>query len=77
MWLARLFGTKAETVYEESSVPPVDMPMPPDDSLTQTSVTSMTSIRRHRSGDTPKSGFDPYNSGAFERSRTWEKVTKR
>jgi hypothetical protein len=75
MWLARLFGGRQGK--EKGVAPRVsDSPAPP--------VKRSPSIGNARRGihadkvsNKAKSGFDPYNSGSFERGNAWERVIRR
>ena len=69
MWFARLFGGRAVQEDDEParfSAPESLQAAPPAKRVTP--VVKPTK---------PKAGFDPYNSGAFERSKTWERVIRR
>jgi hypothetical protein len=69
MWFAKWFGGRNEV--EDTDEParfaatPVRAP--------QQSATAIISKKKAR----PGSGFDPYNSGAFEKRSAWERISKR
>lgn len=68
MWFAKWLGGRNEL---EDTDEPARHTAPP----TRTTQQSSTIVRQKKPGS-PK-GFDPYNSGAFERRHAWEKVSKR
>lgn len=72
MWLARLFrGWKVTQEDEPARFAPQVTSIKPSQPVKRTPVTG---------GNTPAkvtSGFDPYNSGTFERANAWERVTRR
>lgn len=77
MWLARLFGgRKAEADDEPARFAPPARPVQP-----VKRSTAATSARRGahagKAADKVNSGFDPYNSGTFERNNAWERVIRR
>jgi hypothetical protein len=79
MWLARLFGgRKAKTAGRPARIAPriSDSPAPP-----AKRSPSVGNAKRGIHADTvtnkAKSGFDPYNSGSFERNNAWERVIRR
>jgi hypothetical protein len=76
MWFAKLFGGRDEhDQYEEpTAVPPVR----PAAQNPTTSVTKRPAATPSAVSDTAKrKGFDPYNSGSFERRNAWERVIRR
>jgi hypothetical protein len=69
MWFAKWFGGREEV--EDTDEParfqaPATRPPQP-------SATTIIGKQKPRSG----SGFDPYNSGEFEKRNAWERVSKR
>jgi hypothetical protein len=77
MWLARLFGGRKVKADErpariaprvtDSPAPPVKRPL------------SVGNAKRGIHADKvnkAKSGFDPYNSGSFERDGAWKRVIR-
>lgn len=76
MWLARLFGgRKAEAEDEPARFAPPARPVQPVERSP-----SVASPKRGIHADPAgkvKSGFDPYNSGSFERHNAWERVIRR
>lgn len=69
MWFAKWFGGRNEV---EDTDEPARFTAPPARS-TQGSDTAI--VRAKKTGSVK--GFDPYNSGAFEKRNAWEKVSKR
>ena len=69
MWFAKWFGGRNEP---EDNDEPARFTAPPTRSK---QLSSTTIVRPKRPGSVK--GFDPYNSGAFERRNAWEKVSKR
>jgi hypothetical protein len=68
MWFAKWFGGRNEV---EDTDEPARFTAPP----TPAQRSDTTSVRRNKTGSVK--GFDPYNSGAFEKRNAWEKVSKR
>jgi hypothetical protein len=77
MWFAKLFGGSEEDDSEPSEFPPhaaagsrtpalTDRPPP------QHQKSSAPAKGRQGKGK----GFDPYNSGTFDKNRAWEKVIR-
>ena len=69
MWFAKWFGGRDEV---EDTDEPARFAAPPPRPPQQSAVT----IIRKKTGGAG-SGFDPYNSGAFEKRNAWERVSKR
>jgi hypothetical protein len=69
MWFAKWFGGRTEV---EDTDEPARFQAPP----TRTAEQSETTIVRKKKAGSG-SGFDPYNSGAFEKRNAWERVSKR
>lgn len=68
MWFARLFGVrKGRAEDEQPSATPVQQQEAPRSA-------SVTKTKR-RSLDSHRKGFDPYNSGAFQRN-AWDRVNR-
>jgi hypothetical protein len=74
MWWARLLGGRTVEADDEPA-----RFAPPESAQTRLPVKRVQgNVSGAKAGSKPtKSGFDPYNSGAFERSRTWERVIRR
>ena len=73
MWLARLFGGRKVTEDDEPARFTGPAPVP----SVQPGKRS-TSTGGPAAAKAPvKSGFDPYNSGSFERGTAWERVVRR
>jgi hypothetical protein len=77
MWLARLFGGRKvkETERPARIAPRVsDSPAPP---VKRPLVVGNAKRGIHADKvNKAKSGFDPYNSGSFDRSEAWERVRR-
>lgn len=81
MWLARLFGgRKVQAEDEPARFAPSTQPV-----QVEKRSPGVGSAKRGIHADSVagkvagkvKSGFDPYNSGSFERSNAWERVIRR
>jgi len=66
MWFAKWFGGRNEV---EDTDEPARFAAPATPAPQQSAAT----VRLKK----PGSGFDPYNSGSFERRNAWERVSKR
>ena len=73
MWFAKWFGGRKEEVDDDeparfSAPAPIGRPDP----------TPPTTVAKPaaKTGAKPK-GFDPYNSGSFERRNAWERINRR
>lgn len=74
MWFANLFGGRdAEGVDEEPTAapPPAAVSTP---AITRPPAQAAGAARLI---DPKRKGFDPYNSGSFERRNAWERVGRR
>ena len=71
MWFAKWFGGRNE-VQDQDTDEPARFTAPP----TRSAQRSDTMIVRKNKTASVK-GFDPYNSGAFEKRNAWAKVSKR
>ena len=69
MWFAKWFGGRNEV---EDTDEPARFNAPPTRSAQRSDTTI---VRKNKTGSVK--GFDPYNSGAFEKRNAWEKVSKR
>ncbi|MFC4313095.1 hypothetical protein ACFPN2_28705 [Steroidobacter flavus] len=78
MWLARLFGgrkvkeedrpARIAPRISDNPAPPVKRPL-----MVGTAKRGIHADKVNKA----KSGFDPYNSGSFERGNAWERVIRR
>jgi hypothetical protein len=71
MWFAKWFGVR-NVVQEDDE--------PARHAAPTASQPATAAPQARRPGDakaSPKKGFDPYNSGAFERRSAWERVGRR
>lgn len=79
MWLARLFGgRKGKEEDRPARVAPriSDRPAPPV-KRSPSVGNAKRGIHADQVSSKAKSGFDPYNSGSFERNNAWERVIRR
>lgn len=74
MWLAKLFGGRdVEGADEEpTAVPP--LPAAATQAITRP---PSRPAGKARVIDPRRKGFDPYNSGSFERRNAWERIGRR
>lgn len=70
MWFAKWFGGRKEEAQETDEPARFAAPATPPP---QESATTMIRKKKALSGN----GFDPYNSGSFEKRNAWERVSKR
>jgi len=70
MWFAKWFGGRSHEL--EDTDEPARFTAPP----TRTTQQSSTTIVRTKKTGAVK-GFDPYNSGSFEKRNAWARVSKR
>ena len=75
MWFARLFGGRDERDDYEEPTAVAPPPQRPAEKAPVTAVSRPSPVSSP-SAAKPK-GFDPYNSGQFERRNAWERVTRR
>ena len=69
MWFAKWFGGRDEV---EDTDEPARFAAPATPAPQQSAMTIARKKKAPVGG-----GFDPYNSGSFERRNAWEKVSKR
>jgi hypothetical protein len=74
MWFAKLFGGRGS--HEEDEQPSARPASLTNAGLGTAGLAPSTPARR-RAKDTRGKGFDPYNSGAFQRRNAWERVNRR
>ena len=74
MWLEKWFGRSAESDHENDEPARFSAPQAPAEAVSATrgAASSATATKAK-----PKKGFDPYNSGAFERKNAWERTNLR
>lgn len=76
MWWARLFGGRTVEADDEPA-----RFAPPESAQTRLPVQrvqgNVSGAKAGKPAKPSKGGFDPYNSGAFERSQAWERVIRR
>lgn len=73
MWFGKWFGRSAEDDQAEDEPARFSAPQPPANANASVRATNTTNGARPK----PKKGFDPYNSGAFERKNAWERTNLR
>jgi len=86
MWFARLFGGRKVEADEPArfAAPPSAKTLPPVGPA-QGNSSNATAKPNGAAGKSPpkaapkarKGGFDPYNSGSFDRSDAWKRVIRR
>jgi hypothetical protein len=69
MWFAKWFGGRNDEVQDTDEPARFAAPETPPQQSTATTV------RPKKTGSVK--GFDPYNSGTFEKRNAWERVSKR
>ncbi|HEX7115801.1 MAG TPA: hypothetical protein VF193_11780 [Steroidobacter sp.] len=74
MWLAKWFGRREARPEEDDEPPRV-----PPQQISRPVRTPPAPAQKPRVSATKpaEQGFDPYNSGAFERRNAWERVVRR
>lgn len=81
MWLARLFGGRKAKAKDEPArfAPPARAVQPGKRAPTVGSAKRGMQAGKatDKMADKVNSGFDPYNSGSFERHNAWERVIRR
>lgn len=77
MWLARLFGSRKQTGEDEPARFATAARAVQAEKRSSTVGTAKRGIHADKVADKVKSGFDPYNSGSFERNNAWERVIRR
>jgi hypothetical protein len=71
MWFAKWFGGRNEV---EDNDEPARFAAPEIPEAPQSATTTVA--RKRQAAVSPK-GFDPYNSGSFEKRNAWERVSRR
>ena len=74
MWFAKLFGGRRDDDSEPSE-------FPPHPAATKAAPTAARPSAPQDKGIEPKKGrpakgFDPYNSGEFDKNKAWERVIR-
>ena len=72
MWFGKWFGGRAEV--QEDDEPARHSPV---QILPKSLQPAPVNTRRPKKKCGPTKGFDPYNSGAFERRNAWERINRR
>jgi hypothetical protein len=76
MWLAKLFGGREDDNSEASEFPPhpaaAKTPKPAPITVRPSPQHDKRSSKKGR----PAKGFDPYNSGEFDKNKAWERVIR-
>lgn len=73
MWFAKLFGGR-EDDSEPSEFPP--HPAGNSPKATPTTVRPVSISPEHKPKKNSAKGFDPYNSGSFDKNKAWERVIR-
>ena len=76
MWFARLFGGRKDDDSEPSEFPP--HPAAHSPKPTPVAVRPQHEQDKNSPPQKPRpgKGFDPYNSGGFDRNKAWERVIR-
>jgi hypothetical protein len=74
MWFAKWFGGRDDAIEadEPARFAPPEVPRPAQPTAQPVHATAKANSR-----PAPKQGFDPYNSGSFERRNAWERINRR
>jgi hypothetical protein len=75
MWFAKLFGGREDDNSEPSEFPPhpaANAPKPTPVAVRPQPQHDSSSSKKTR----PAKGFDPYNSGEFDKHKAWERVIR-
>lgn len=75
MWFAKLFGGRDDGKDDEP--PTAVAPPPPATSVTNVRRPAPSQGKAPATGAAKPKGFDPYNSGAYDRRNAWESVKRR
>lgn len=72
MWFAKWFGGRSDQDDEPARfAPPASRPLAPAKSAQSNAAKSNAGIPQD------KRGFDPYNSGGFDKNQGWGRITVR
>jgi hypothetical protein len=72
MWFAKWFGGRSVQDDEPARFAPV----PPRPKPPAKRMQSQVGANKDSAAEQGKSGFDPYNSGNFDRNKAWERVVR-
>lgn len=74
MWFCKLFRRNKDEDYEPAAHAP-----PPSAQTKGVNGQASSAPKTASTASKPKSdyGFDPYNSGAFEKHNAWERISRR
>ena len=75
MWLAKWFGGRSDQDDEPARFAPV-VPRPSEPAQKVQGHVGGTVAKAAAGPKQVKSGFDPYNSGGFDRNQAWERVLR-
>ena len=75
MWFGKLFGER-EDDSEASEFPPHPAAASSKPAAPTVHASASTGKGPAPRKPTPGKGFDPYNSGSFDKNRAWEKVIR-
>ena len=77
MWFARLFGGRDDrSTDEEPRVKPAPAPTAKAPTAPAKRPQSQLTLQPSQT-EAKRKGFDPYNSGSFERRNAWERTGRR
>jgi hypothetical protein len=77
MWFARLFGGRPDEGKDDEQ-PTATPVVRPASSAAVTRPPAQPPVKGQNGKPSPKGkGFDPYNSGSFERRNAWERIGRR
>ncbi len=74
MWFAKWFGGRNEAIEEDE---PARHTAPDSSHPAQPTARPHARAAGNSTAPAKKKGFDPYNSGEFERRNAWERVGRR
>lgn len=77
MWFARLFGRRHDrSAEEEPQARPAPQPATKAPAIPAKRPQPQLTLQPSQT-EAKRKGFDPYNSGSFERHNAWERVGRR
>jgi hypothetical protein len=76
MWFAKLFGGREDDDSEPSEHPPHPAAGAPKPMAPAVHPHNTEKSLLPKKGQPGKGGFDPYNSGNFDKNKAWERVIR-
>ena len=73
MWLAKWFGGRSDKDDEPARFAP---PAPKSIAPAKRAQGNIGEVKAPAGTKQDKSGFDPYNSGSYDRNQAWERVLR-